>query len=89
MVINRVGLAPKQEMQPSDYENGVGSKVAIKIPFAPDVFMRVGNDIPAVKMKTHPSVKALLLLANELIPEAKKPQTEAHGTVFNFFKGRK
>lgn len=69
VVANRVGMAPKQAVKQDDFEKGVGAKIAYSIPFAPDVYVHVGPEIPAVKSKGHAAVKPLLALAAQLIPE--------------------
>ncbi len=75
IVANRVGFAPKQEMQPVDFEKGVGTKIARSIPFAPELFMQIGvsNEIPPLKMKSpcRCSSRYCKHLAEQLVPEAK------------------
>ncbi len=77
VVVNRVGMAAKQAVTPADFEKGVGAKIAYSIPFAPDVFMQIGNEIPAVKARSNAAVKPLLQLAAQLVPEAKMQVAEA------------
>ncbi len=84
IVANRSGLAGKIEMQVGDYEKGVNAKVAVKVPFAPDVFMPISNDIPSVKKKTHAAIKPLVVLAETIAPELKPKGAGAKKT--NFFK---
>jgi pilus assembly protein CpaE len=78
IVVNRAGASPKQEMQVADFEKGVNSKVAQKIPFAPDLFMQIGTEIPVLKMRSHAAVPPMQELAQLLIPEA-KPRAAAKG----------
>ena len=54
----------------ADFEKGIGAKVVAKIPFAPDVFMAVSRDIPALKHKQHHDTKALCRLIGLIVPEA-------------------
>ena len=71
VIANRSGLAPKIEMQVADFEKGINAKLDGKVPFAPDVFMPISSDVPAVKKKTHAAVKPLNALAELLLPELK------------------
>ncbi len=71
VVASRVGLSSKNQVVLADFEKGINAKVMHSIPFAPDVFMPIGPEIPAVKSKTNPAVKAIYQLAGELVPEAK------------------
>jgi len=71
IVANRIGLAPKYEMEIGDFEHGVNGKVAHRIPFAPEVFMQVSSDIPVLKQKAHAAVRSISALAEQLVPEAK------------------
>jgi len=69
IVANRVGLAAKKEIKVADFEKGINAELTISIPFAPEVYMQVSTDIPAVKQKEHKAVKALYDLALMLFPE--------------------
>jgi len=71
VVANRIGLAPKQELLPVDFEKGMNIKIACRVTFAPDIFMQISSDIVAVKHKANPVVKPLYQLAEQLVPEAK------------------
>ncbi|MDX2074349.1 MAG: AAA family ATPase [Alphaproteobacteria bacterium] len=71
IIANRVGLAPKQEIPVVDFEKGAGAKIAEQIAFAPDIWMVVGRDVPAVKHKSHASVQPLYRLAAAIAPEIK------------------
>lgn len=71
IVINRAGFIPKHEMQVADFEKGVSAKVAQRIPFAPEMFMQIGTEIPSLKMKSHAALKPLQALAELVVPEAK------------------
>jgi len=88
LVANRVGLAAKQEILASDFEKGASAKIARAIPFAPDIFMYIGADIPAVKHKDHAAVKPLYALAQQLVPEAKQKTTAKSKSAFDFFRKR-
>ena len=72
LVTGRAGFAAKQEMQPADFEKGMNLKIAQRVPFAPDLFMPIGSDIPALKAKSHAAVKPLYALAAQLVPEARQ-----------------
>ena len=76
VVVNRAGCIPKYEMQVADFEKGIGTKIVQKIPFAPELFMQIGTEIPALKMKTHAAVKPLQALAEQLVPGAKAKLAE-------------
>lgn len=76
ILANRSGLAPKIEMQVSDFEKGISATLTAKVPFVPDVFMPISTDIPAVKKKTHAAIKPLMALAEALVPELKSQETK-------------
>ncbi len=89
LVANRVGMAPKHEMPPADFEKGVGAKIACRIPYAPDMFMQIGSDIPAVRHKTNPAFKTLYAMAAFLVPETKgkvRAEEKKSGLEFALFK---
>lgn len=90
IVASRIGLAPKQEMQVSDFEKGMNGKVAQRIPFAPDIFMPISHDIPALKQKSNAATKPLYALASQLVPGAKQKGAVAPagtaGSLFAKFK---
>ncbi len=71
VVAMRTGLAAKHQVIVADFEKGINAKVAFSVPFTPDIFMPIGADIPALKSKSHASVKPIYQLAEQLIPEAK------------------
>lgn len=77
VVSNRAGMVPKQEMQIADFEKGINAKVSHRIPYAPEVFMPIGTDIPVLKMKSHASVKIYQALAEQVLPELKQQAAEA------------
>lgn len=85
IVVNRAGFNSKQEMQLADFEKGVSAKIAQRIPFAPEMFMQIGTEIPALKMKSHAAVKPLQALAEQLLPELRKKSVETESKKFNFF----
>ena len=82
IVANRAGFASRIEMQLGDFEKGVSAKISVKVPYAPDVFMPISTDIPAVKKKGHAAVKPLVVLAELLLPELKPKAGEKK----SFFK---
>lgn len=82
IVANRAGLASKIEMQVNDFEKGVNGKVAVKVPFAPDVFMPISTEIPAVKKKNHAAIKPLVALAEQLAPQLKPQPGEKKSAFF-------
>lgn len=85
IVANRVGLG-KHGVAAADFEKGVSAKIAYSIPFAPDIYMHVGSDIPALKSKSHAAVKPVYDLAKKLFSEAKievaKPEKKSGGGLF-------
>jgi pilus assembly protein CpaE len=89
VVANRVGMLRKQEMQSSDFENGISEKISCRVPFVPEVFMQISNDIPAVTMKTNVAVKPLYDLACKLIPTLKSKVQPDVKKGFSLFKGKK
>lgn len=76
VIANRVGLS-KQAVTPADFEKGINAKIDYSVPFAPDLFMQVSSEIPALKSKGHAAVKPLLQLAMQLVPETKIAGVEA------------
>ncbi|MGE0754217.1 MAG: hypothetical protein AB7L92_03555, partial [Alphaproteobacteria bacterium] len=48
-------------------------------PYAPDVFMPIDINIPAIKAKANAAVRPLFDLAGDLIPEAKQEATKKKG----------
>jgi pilus assembly protein CpaE len=86
IAINRKGMT-KHDMKAADFEKGLNAKITQIVSFAPDLFMPVSTEIPALKIKTHAAAKELLLLAGELIPEAKIAGKDAKKG--GLFKGKK
>jgi pilus assembly protein CpaE len=88
VVANRVGLAPKFEMRPADFEKGINSKIAHSITFSPDMFMEISTDIAAIKHKTNSVVAPIYQLAAELMPEVKikAPGAVAEKKKFSLFE---
>lgn len=78
IVINRKGMT-KHDLKPADFEKGVGGTIAHSVPFAADLFMPVGTEIPALKIKTHAAAKVLQQIAGDLVPEAKGGIKDAGG----------
>ena len=89
IIANRVGLAAKQEVPAVDFEKGAGAKISAQIPFAPEIFMSISRDVPAIKYKSHAAVKPLLHLASLIAPEAKPAQPEAKKKGFSLFNLKK
>ena len=86
IVINRVGLAPKMEVPALDFEKGIGVKISEQISFAPDIFMPMTRDIPALKHKAHASVRPLYKLAALVEPslKSKAEPAEKPKSAFSF-----
>lgn len=86
IVANRVGLSAKNAVSKEDFEKGVNAKLAYTLSFTPDVFMQIGHDIPAVKLKNNATTKPLYQLAQQLVPGAKvkeeKGKTEKGFSLF-------
>jgi len=90
IVANRMGFAPRHEMEADDFERGINGKIAHRVPFAPDVFMQVSSDIPALKQKVHAAVKPLYALAEQLVPETGgKAETQKRNPLDLFRKRKK
>ncbi len=88
-VANRVGQGKGQEVPKADFEKGIGAELAGYIPFAPEVFMHIGNDIPVVKNKNHAASKALRAFAAQMLPELEE-KTEAKKLLgLDFLKSKK
>lgn len=86
VVINRFGLAPKQEMGVADFEKGTNMKIVQRVPFTPDVFMQVSTDIPSLSMKKHQATKPLYDLAAQLVPESAVPEENKEKDILGFLK---
>jgi len=88
LVANRVGLAAKQEVPLLDFEKGAGAKITEHIPFAPDIFMPITRDVPAVKHKSHAATKPLYQIAATIAPEIKPALAPAKkaGVGFSLFR---
>jgi pilus assembly protein CpaE len=69
VIVNRAGMAPKNEMSIADFEKGITAKVAEKIAYSPDVFMHIGIDIPSIAHAKNAVVKPLYALAKQLLPK--------------------
>lgn len=88
VVANKAGHAGKHEMKAADFEKGINNTVAYSIPYAPDVYMPVNAEFPAIRAKGHNAVQPLYELAGQLVPAIKKTITkEKKG--FTLFSGRK
>jgi pilus assembly protein CpaE len=88
IVANRIGMVPKQEMQVPDYEKGINAKVACRIPFVPDVYMQISNDIPSMKMKGLAAIRPIIELTEQLVPEVKQKHAAADKKGFRLFKSK-
>ena len=86
VVASRVGVAGKYEMQAGEFEKGINGKIAHRVPYAPDVYMQISNEIPAVKQRGHAATKALYALAEQLVPEAKGKVEVKETKSFSLFK---
>jgi pilus assembly protein CpaE len=86
VVASRVGIAPKHEMQAADFEKGINAKITHKIGYAPEMFMHIGTDIPAIKHKSNPAFKPLYALAAQLVPDVKGKAATPAGKKFSLFK---
>jgi pilus assembly protein CpaE len=87
VIASRVGLAGKQEVPVADFEKGIGTKIFAQIGFAPDVFMAMTRDIPAIKYKAHAGVKPFYHLAATIAPDVKPAATQTKSAFsFPFFK---
>lgn len=86
IVLNRTGMMPKHEMHLADFEKGVNMKTTANIPFAPDAFMQVSSDIPAIKMKSHAAMKAVYGLAYQLVPAFAPKESPEKKSGFKLFK---
>lgn len=86
IVANRVGLAAKQEVPLADFEKAAGAKVVEQIPFSPDIFMPIGNDIAAVRHKAQPATRPLYRLAASIAPQIKPADTTKKSGGFSLFK---
>ena len=84
IVVNRAGFIPKHEMQVADFEKGVSAKIAQRIPFAPEMFMQIGTEIPSIKMKSHAALKPLHGLVEQLLPDV-KPRSGGKDAKKGFF----
>lgn len=89
VVVNRVGLAPKQEVSLADFEKGINTKVAHTIKFSPDVYMVIGGEIPSVKHKDNTNITPLYNLAAQLIPDAKRKAVAQKKASFTFLKKKR
>ena len=86
---NRVGYGKGQEVKKEDFEKGIGTTLAGCIPFAPEVFMHIGNDIPVVKHKNHAAAKALRAFAAQMLPELEEKTEAKKSFGLDFLKGKK
>lgn len=86
ILANRVGLAAKHEVPVLDFEKGINTKITAQVPFAADIFMPLGRDIPAIKHKNHASMKPLYQLAASLTPAVKTAVAPKKPAGFSLFK---
>jgi pilus assembly protein CpaE len=67
-VANRVGLAPKHEMGDAEFKKGLSSDITYHVPFSPDFFMQIGNELESLKNKKAPAYKILQQMVTSVIP---------------------
>lgn len=86
VIANRVGLAPKQEVPVADFEKGAKTKIIEQLPFAPDIFMPLTQDIAAIHYKAQPATRPLYRLAAIIAPEIKPEdgKEKKAGSIFSF-----
>ncbi len=89
VVINRAGVAPKNEISVVDFEKGIGEKTVEKINYLPDIFMHVGTDIPAVVHAKNVALKPLYNLAKHLLPSMHFMEKGKNYDLLGFFKKKK
>lgn len=70
VVAMRTGMVPKHQVVQADFEKGIDNKISYIVPYAPDVFMPIDMNVPALKAKGHAATKPLMKLAADLVPEA-------------------
>ena len=86
LVINRFGMAPKQEMSVADFEKGTNMKMIQRVAFVPDIFMQIGTDIPSISMKKHPDTNPLYELAASLVPDMPVIEENKEKDIWSFLK---
>ena len=88
IIANKVGHAAKHEMKKADFEKGINHEVSYSVPYAPDIYMPISTDFPALKAKQHAAVKPLYELAAHLVPAVKKNIAKGKKG-FSLFGGKK
>lgn len=89
VVINRAGVAPKNEISVADFEKGIGDKIVEKINYLTDVFMYIGNEIPAVTHAKNTGIKPLYNIAKQLLPNMQIVEEVKKNDMLGFLKKKK
>ncbi len=86
-VANRVGMAPKQEMGDAEFKKGLSAEIAYHVPFSPDYFMQIGNELESLKNKKAPAGKVLQQMVTSVIPvSAEEAEEGKEGKKKGFLK---
>ncbi len=85
-ILNRSAMAAKFEISKADFEKSLKAEVSFTLPFAPDIFMKIGADIPALKQMNAPAMKTLLALAASIDPTMALPSSTKEKKPKGFLK---
>jgi pilus assembly protein CpaE len=86
VIVNRAGMAPKNEMSISDFEKGITVKIVEKILYMPDLFMPISSDIPSIVHAKHAAMKPLYSLAKQLLPNILPDEVQKEKGFMDFLK---
>jgi pilus assembly protein CpaE len=89
VIVNRAGMAPKNEMSLADFEKGITAKIAEKIAYSPDIFMHIGMDIPSITHAKNTVVKPLYALAKQLLPKLSFDEDSKDKKLLGFMSKKK
>ncbi len=89
VIINRVGMAPKNEISLADFEKGITTKIVEKISYSPDVFMHIGIDIPSITNAKNAVVKPIYSLAKHLLPKLSLDEEPKDKKLLGFMNKKK
>lgn len=76
-IANKVGLEKKHEVDKEDFEKSLNAKINYQIPFSPEIFMEIANDLAVLKKTDEDGYKVLYDICKFIDPTMVSEEEEA------------
>lgn len=70
-ISNKIGMMSKHEILKGDFEKSLGEKLVCQLPFSPEIFSEITNDLSVLKNTKEDGFEELLTLAKIIEPSLK------------------